>query len=726
MRRLNTIHFLFVIFLLSMPLLWISCGDDEEPKRTENTDDSDNQETTEKTVTPTGTIIFSLGDTNTASADNPAVVTADEPLALQLTQQSTYTDSKGQAHSCEPKASASVKVESSEVHADDLKALLTVTEKTETDNSGSDSFIRSTHQIFTIGKQVITFDLSYEFYTCSDPDGHTAVMPYVLLNPARHGTPTATETTRTSSHNAAVHLSGIRLTPISAKSQTRGSYSQEQHYDVVTGFTIKAETMGDAVKNEQQTLYVEVRYEAVITTQHEYPDPELTFGYQLKALSGTTDNHSPFAMTGQQMELEWQQTADYTWFNLEQLQTEKMRIEPKANMNLTASKDTVWVEDANELEQIVPGNAQKSVTDADGAKLHNGKKSFTVGGGQVIDFNWNYMAYTETEIEGYKVSWPYLTLSEPQLVAVQKAELPNVKIPGKRAKVYQITLRFKQSVSGVHTPEAVSEANEYVVKYIGVQLLPEVKLLEVKYRKDFVWYEPHDNLHLRNQCLLYQDSIFSEGEPKTKLIAQSPAFMAEGGAGIYSAGGKDGCYDTDTLWTRSDGNTFLFHVGRTEYNEPYTTPLIIYSKVGVPDLSKISVAEPYETDYYGAAGDDWGKYQIWGDDFLFNKEHPQNGWYVKNMAHNRYVRLIYESPDPTNQDIRNYNLVLGWYDRFFYKDGQLFDYLEYDATIDWNFRQENITMEDGSPAIVFTHEGTLHWAGQDIYQATVDTVYQRK
>ena len=171
-----------------MPLLWISCGDDEEPKRTENTDESDNQETTEKTVTPTGTIIFSLGDTNTASADNPAVVTADEPLALRLTQQSTYTDSKGQAHSCEPKASASVKVESSEVHADDLKALLTVTEKTETDNSGSDSFIRSTHQIFTIGKQVITFDLSYEFYTCSDPDGHTAVMPYVLLNPARHGT----------------------------------------------------------------------------------------------------------------------------------------------------------------------------------------------------------------------------------------------------------------------------------------------------------------------------------------------------------------------------------------------------------------------------------------------------------------------------------------------------------------------------------------------------------
>ena len=718
MRRLNTIHFLFVIFLLSMPLLWISCGDDEEPKRTENTDESDNQETTEKTVTPTGTIIFSLGDTNTASADNPAVVTADEPLALRLTQQSTYTDSKGQAHSCEPKASASVKVESSEVHADDLKALLTVTEKTETDNSGSDSFIRSTHQIFTIGKQVITFDLSYEFYTCSDPDGHTAVMPYVLLNPARHGTPTATETTRTSSHNAAVHLSGIRLTPISAKSQTRGSYNQEQHYDVVTGFTIKAETMGDAVKNEQQTLYVEVRYEAVITTQHEYPDPELTFGYQLKALSGTTDNHSPFAMTGQQMELEWQQTADYTWFNLEQLQTEKMRIEPKANMSLTASKDTVWVEDANELEQIVPGNAQTSVTDADGAKLHNGKKSFTVGGGQVIDFNWNYTAYNETEVEGYKVSWPYLTLSEPQLLAVQKAELPNVKIPGKRAKVYQITLRFKQSVSGVHTPEAVSEANEYVVKYIGVQLLPEVKLLEVKYRKDFVWYEPQYNLPLRNQYILYRDSIFSDGTTKTMETFTTP-YAKEGGVFALPALCDP---NVDTLWTRSDGNTFFSHAQRVEHDEAYRTPFIVYTKTGVPDLSKVSVTEPYEKSYYGDAGD-WETYS----DFSFvpfNSQNPQKGWYTKQLSYNRYVRLVYESPDLA--EIRKYDLTMGWYDHFCYQDGQLFDYLDYKASLDWDFRREDITMKDGSPAIVFTHECTLHWMGKDFYQATVDTVYQRK
>ena len=54
------------------------------------------------------------------------------------------------------------------------------------------------------------------------------------------------------------------------------------------------------------------------------------------------------------------------------------------------------------------------------------------------------------------------------------------------------------------------------------------------------------------------------------------------------------------------------------------------------------------------------------------------------------------------------------------------DYLDYKASLDWDFRREDITMKDGSPAIVFTHECTLHWMGKDFYQATVDTVYQRK
>ena len=76
--------------------------------------------------------------------------------------------------------------------------------------------------------------------------------------------------------------------------------------------------------------------------------------------------------------------------------------------------------------------------------------------------------------------------------------------------------------------------------------------------------------------------------------------------------------------------------------------------------------------------------------------------------------------------IRQYGLILIWYDRFAYTGGQMFDFLDYKATLEFNFKQENTTMPDGTPAIVFTHEGIIHWCGKDFYSATVDSVYQRK
>ena len=719
-RPTSIFSLLFVCLLTMAPLFLTSCGDDdpEETTKTPDTPDTpDKPDTPDTPSNPTGTVEFSLGDTNIATADHPAQVTVDEPLLLTITQQSVYTESNGQRYECQPKAQAKVTVDSKEVRADNLKDLLSVEEKKDNTTEGTSPIVKSCKQRFAIGPQVISFDLSYEVFLQEVSDRHTIYMPYVKLDPAHHGTPTAQESTRSASVvPTAIHLSGIRLTPINVK--TRGTYTTEQRYKVVAGFTILAQTAGEGVTAQQQTLYVEACYESTVTTQHDYPDPELTYDYTLQALSGTINTQSPFTLSGQQMELQWKQTADYTWFNLEKLQTEALCYGSDARTTLTLSKDTVWVEDVDELENVVAGNTETSVTEMEDTKLYTGKKSFTIGGEQKVDFNWSYQTYQETEVEGVIVAWPYLTLSEPQLVSVQKTELPFVTIPGKNAKVYEVTMVLKQKVTGVHTPKEVDETIEYIVKYIGVYLLPEVKLLEVKYRKAYEWYEPHDNLHLRNQYILYKDSIFSDGSTRTVETFTMP--YAKNG-GVFAASRVPDAYDKDTLFHRDDGNDFFFHAETKKLDERYLTPFIIYVKTGVPDLSKLSITEPTDRCYYGEAGENPENYRHEVYDTAYNPENPQNGWYVKPVSRSRYINLNYEG-----EYIRKYEIMPTWYDHFCYQDGQKFDFLEFAETIDWNFKQEPTTMPDGSPAIVFTLECKMNWCGKDFYWATVDSVYQRK
>ena len=712
-RPTSIFPLLFVYLLMMAPLFLSSCGDDD-PKDTAKTPETPKTPDTPDTpITPTGTVAFSLGDTNIATADHPAQVTVDEPLQLTITQQSVYIDSKGQKHECQPKASAKVTVDSKEVTADNLKELLTVEEKKDYTTEGTSPIVKSCKQRFAIGPQVISFDLSYEVFLQAVSDRRTIYMPYVKLDPARHGTPTAQETTRSASIvPTAIRLSGIRLTPIDAK--TRGTYTTEQRYEVVAGFTVEAQIAGESVTGQQQTLYVEACYEAAITTQHEYPDPKLTYDYTLQAVSGTVNTHSPFTLSGLQMELQWKQTTDYTWFNLEKLQTEALRYEPEARTTLTLGKDTVWVEDASELENVVTGNAEISEKDNGNVRLYSGKKKFT-SGKQTVNINWSYNAFKDVDIESGKVSLPYLTLSEPQLVSVQKTELPFVTIPGKNAKVYEVTVVLKQKVTGVHTPKEVNETVEYIVKYIGAV---ELKLLEVKYRKAYEWYEPHYNLHLRNQYILYKDSIFSDGSTKTVETFTMP--YAKWG-GVFAASRVPDAYDKDTLFHRYDGNDFFFHAETKKLDERYLTPFIIYVKTGVPDLSKLSITEPTDRCYYGEAGENPENYRHEVYDTAYNPENPQNGWYVKPVSRSRYINLNYEG-----EYIRKYEIMPTWYDHFCYQDGQKFDFLEFAETVNWNFKREPTTMPDGSPAIVFTLECKMNWCGKDFYWATVDSVYQRK
>ena len=714
MKIKNIRHLLMIISIALLCCGVYSCGGDEDESPIQPPVE---QPTSDKQ--PTGEITFSVeGNGNgEGTTSSPAVVETGDTLDMAISQKSSYTDPNGSVYVCEPKASIKLFADSSTVvYTKNFQTLTDVKEISlkNAEKENGEALQRQTLQTFSIGGKEVTFDLMHEIYRHVNSENTMIEMPYIKVNAAECGAANTEEGAQTRAGSAPASVTNMRIKP--HMPVTRGAIVDSTMYDVSVAFNVELQTV-HAKEPQSKTLSFEINFTAVVESTTEYPDPTLGFSYSLEILGGTTSTASPFVYSsGETLALKWVENIKYDYFSITNRNMEEFSYEATANANLIVSKDTVWVEDVDELEKVVTGNTETSVTDVNDTKLHTGKKSFTIGGEQKVDFNWNYQAYQETEIEGVKVAWPYMTLSEPQLVSVQKTELPFVTIPGKNAKVYELSLRFKQDIGAENTPQPVSESVEYIVKYIGAV---ELKLLEVKYRKAYEWYEPHDNLPIRNQYILYKDSIFSDGTTRTaKSHSQTCATQSATAPLVV---GMDGVADIDTLYHRFDGNDFFFHKMKKQWNLPYLSPMITSTKTGVPDLSKLSVGEPMESNYDGEPCTNLDAYFYGTTNDRFNSENPQNGWYVGKFAFWRALYLEYDGIP-----IRQYGLILIWYDRFAYTGGQMFDFLDYKATLEFNFKQENTTMPDGTPAIVFTHEGIIHWCGKDFYSATVDSVYQRK
>ena len=706
-----------MLMIISIALLCCgvySCGGDEDESPIQPPVE---QPTSDKQ--PTGEITFSVeGNGNgEGTPSSPAVVETGDTLDMTINQKSSYTDSDGSVYVCEPKASIRLFADSNAViYTKNFKTLADVKEISlkNAEKENGEALQRKTLQTFSIGGKEVTFDLMHEIYRHVNSKNTMIEMPYIKVNAAEYGATSTEEGAQTRAGSALASVTNMRIKP--HMPVTRGAVVDSTMYDVSVAFNVELQTV-HTKEPQSKTLSFEINFTAVVESTTEYPDPTLGFSYSLEILGGTTSTASPFVYSsGETLALKWVGNVKYDYFSITNRNMEEFSYEATANANLIVSKDTVWVEDVDELEKVVTGKTEASVTDVNDAKLHTGKKSFTIGGEQKVDFNWNYQAYQETEIEGVKVALPYMTLSEPQLVSVQKTEVPNAKIAGKKAKVYELSLRFKQDIVAENTPQPVSESVEYIVKYIGAV---ELKLLEVKYRKAYEWYEPHDNLHLRNQYILYKDSIFSDGSTRTVETFTMP--YAKWG-GVYASPEYPDIPSTkDTLFHRYDGIDFFFHKRIRVLDEAYLTPFIVYVKTGVPDLSKLSVTEPTDDCGTGEAGENPENYRHEVYDTAYNPENPQNGWYVKPVTRIRYVDLSYDG-----QFIRQYKITPTWYDHFCYQDGQKFDFLEFAETVNWNFKQENTTMHDGTPAIVFTLECNMNWCGKEFYWATVDSVYQRK
>ena len=148
-----------------------------------------------------------------------------------------------------------------------------------------------------------------------------------------------------------------------------------------------------------------------------------------------------------------------------------------------------------------------------------------------------------------------------------------------------------------------------------------------------------------------------------------------------------------------------------------------FFKTGVSDLSKLdtlTTINGYVDN--GAPMENPPSYLVVGQSGNYNPENPPDAWCWGAICSTHNIFLFYgDTP------IRNYIIGITYGDKFRWLDGQLFDFLEYQMTYDFEFKIEDTVMPDSiTPAKVFTHIGRYHYLGHEGEFITVDTVYQIK
>lgn len=444
-----------------------------------------------------GDITFSISGGEAITS--PAVVQTGDTLNMTISQRSTYKDPDGSVMTCEPKATIRLFASHDTIRVKDLKTLVSLSEKSSsTTQSGTAPVVNRTAQTFDVGGQEVVFDLGYEVYSLTNSEGETVEMPYVKVNPARDGA--ATTETR---GEARTSVPVITLKPTA---RTRMTVTDSAEYEVTVKFNLDIESV-NAKSENRQTMSFEVNYIGVVEDTRELPDPETLFSHELNVVSGTSNTASPFTLTsGRTLSLQWRQSSKYTYFSLDDNGLREVSCEPVASVKLSVATDTLWAGDAAELEKTTAAEPVVS-SSGENPALTQGQRTFDIGG-QQITAEWSYEAYRGAMDDGTEVALPYLRLGEVRLVDVSVRELPDAETPGKIATAYEVTARFSQDIASVDAPEETAQTVEYIVKYIGAV---EATLVDVAYRKDFVWEDFNGPFGIEpcTRYILYRDRKYS-------------------------------------------------------------------------------------------------------------------------------------------------------------------------------------------------------------------------
>ncbi len=396
-----------------------------------------------------------------------------------------------------------------------------------------------------------------------------------------------------------------------------------------------------------------------------------------------------------------------------------------------------WSGEAEAMNNVMALQPFVSVTGYNPQTVHV-RQQFLIGP-QTVTFEWSYEDYGLLKTAKGLVALPFLQPDIPELVSIDAQETEasqqasrrlapiNIKadsIPAAahisnlqgESKTYEVTARFRQRFTMSNQPEQQSFQKEFDVKYT---VTLDNKLVDVTYEKDYEWTPAHDNLPWMSYYKVHRTRTYSTGEKEVDTFVHRYGYMVSLEHTMY-AWGKGGYGDSE--FTFADGRKVVYHKENSSY-DGFTT---IYSyKTGSPDLNLHWETEKDQNQWEGRG--DLSNYEsdIFGHEgkpLRYDPENPIEGWYDRGIYRVNLVRLFLAS----GLWIRGYEIVIKFYDRIFYLDGQLFDFSEYRMTYDFDFREQSTTLEDGTPAKVVTHDCKAKYLGKDIYVALVDTVYQLK
>ena len=635
-----------ISFFCFASALFTACGDDEaEPKPGT---EQPQQGTTPDQEGKVGAVTLTL-DNQTATTANPAVVSSSTPTTVNMSLASTYTEPDGTTFQAQPKASVHLTVDADTIRGVDVADVVAISRIKDTDNQQTQGEIVTTQveQHYAIGKQTVRFNISYERIDHHNTAGKVVTLPYMRLSSATPGE-TSTIEKQATAKAARPRLTAVRLRPV-VQPATRGSITSEQVYDVSVTFTVEATPTNAAEPMEARTLAFDVHYVAVVETTTEYPDPQTTFSYKTKPLSGTTSTQSPFALTAgaSSMTIAYEQQSAYTWFDTQRMEQQAVNYAPTAQVAVSLTNDTVHVDNDEILKQT--SSAEPVIrSEGENPTVYSGSQTYEIGGGQTISINWGYVAYGTVEIEGSQIAIPYLELSQPELVDVTVTERPDVLISDETATAYEVSALFRQILTPRNVSESEPKTIEYIVKYMAVK---EVRLTKVVYRKSWEWNTPHDNIILAWAPIVYRDRIYSDGKTFTDTFSGSFMFVTL----ALATAGYTNSVTGEFSW---DGGKITYH---SQSQADMDSIFIKTRSIGVTNLAEVKDVEITTQKYLSPSPGDWEKYGQNGlyDDgvnistvdnveFVGNNgtSTKASGWYAYKILYDMRIVADYQNSYP--------------------------------------------------------------------------------
>lgn len=691
-------HYSLCIYLLTALLCGITVACDEDP-----------------TITPTdypteGDIHFVLsagGDS--IGADTPLAVTQGDTLSMTIGQKSSYTDPDGTVFTCEPKATIELFATVDTIYAKDIEALLSINENAEvtTAQSGTNPVLYTINQKFMIGEQEVVFDLGHEVYSYVNSLSDVIEMPYIKVNEARLGSANVSESSNgTRDSSPFVTLRALSL--------TRASVTDSLMFEVSAKFNLELESVNTKDENKE-TLEFNVNYVGVVENVTELYGSVV---YTINDKDG--ESKSPFVVNGSDsLLLEIKQKSTYATED-----TAVYSFEPKATISLEVKNDTAFVEKYELLSTLIETEDPKTSVEGENPISHLFEKVFATSSQQFC-FNTMYEVYTAPSGD----EMPYLMIGEPKCIGIEISE--QKKDATTRGFVYDtvyydVKAKFEVELKGINVSDELANTLAFEVSYVGgvINATEIVELVDIKYRKNQVFYEGHDNLLPRSQCEVYRDRYYSDGHVETDEFYGAPWFWVECSTTLSSGNNDVVIAFGDTIVTYLPGFTVSY-----ESSNWYSMKIDNYyaydrGATCIPSFENVEWVSLFEDkevpDKYDIT------YGAEFKDYTYNPDAPVEGWYVKKFVKGSVKRLKY-TKDGDSIYFRGYFLSIGYYDRFLCVDDTIIGFEEFRPKIE---EFETFNDYEGSevhgPGKIYQHIYKGDYLGHSIYQEITDTIYTPK